>query len=106
MAAQPPSTILAAAAIAASWLGAAPVCLAEAEPAGAPAPPSAAAVFAPRAPETLRGVDGGVRLWIVQQLRRGDIVLSGSVVETQWVAAGDEAVIEIEGLGRARAVFA
>jgi 2-keto-4-pentenoate hydratase len=40
-----------------------------------------------------------------QQLRHGDVVLSGSVVETQWVAAGDEAVIEIEGLGGARVAF-
>ncbi len=38
-------------------------------------------------------------------LRRGDVVLSGSVVETQWVAKGEAAVVEIEGLGRVAAAF-
>ena len=65
---------LAAAAIVASLLGAAPSRAqtegaVEAEPAG----PTAAAVFAPRAPASLRSVDGGVRIWIVQELRRAGI---------------------------------
>jgi tetratricopeptide (TPR) repeat protein len=72
---------LAAAALAASLLGAAPLRLAAEEPVpeaevGLPAepePPRVAAVFAPRAPASLRSVDGGVRLWIVQELRRGGI---------------------------------
>ncbi|MBX6321084.1 MAG: fumarylacetoacetate hydrolase family protein [Rhodospirillaceae bacterium] len=38
-------------------------------------------------------------------LRRGDIVLSGSVVETQWVARGEEAVVEVDGLGSVSALF-
>src|SRR5215468_6497660 len=62
---------IAVAAIAASWLGAAPVC-ARAE-AGAPAAPTAAAVFRPRGPASLRSVDGGVRIWIVQELRRDGV---------------------------------
>jgi hypothetical protein len=32
-------------------------------------------------------------------------VLLGSVVETRWVAAGDEVTVAIEGLGEARATF-
>jgi tetratricopeptide (TPR) repeat protein len=69
---------LAAVAVAASLLGAAPV-RAESDPQGAPAPearspaPSAVAVFAPRAPDALRAVDGGARVWIVQTLRRGGV---------------------------------
>jgi 2-oxo-3-hexenedioate decarboxylase/2-keto-4-pentenoate hydratase len=38
-------------------------------------------------------------------LRRGEIVLLGSVVETQWVAPGDEARVAVEGLGEVVAVF-
>ncbi len=34
-------------------------------------------------------------------LRAGDVVLTGSVVTTQWLRAGDEMATEIEGLGRA-----
>jgi tetratricopeptide (TPR) repeat protein len=69
---------LAAVAVAASLLGAAPVC-AESDPIAAsieeaaPPAPSAVAVFVPRAPDVLRAVDGGVRIWIVQALRRGGI---------------------------------
>lgn len=33
-------------------------------------------------------------------LRKGEIVLLGSLVETKWLAAGDHAVIEVDGLGR------
>ncbi len=63
---------LAAAAIVASLLGAAPARLhAEPEPEAGGA--TAAAVFAPRAPASLRSVDGGVRLWIVQELRRDGV---------------------------------
>jgi 2-oxo-3-hexenedioate decarboxylase/2-keto-4-pentenoate hydratase len=32
-------------------------------------------------------------------IRAGEFVLLGSVVETKWLAAGDEARVEIEGLG-------
>jgi tetratricopeptide (TPR) repeat protein len=62
-------------AIAASWLGAAPLCVhAEDAPPTAPAEtPSAIAVFVPRAPAVLRSVEGGVRLWLMQELRRGGI---------------------------------
>jgi 2-oxo-3-hexenedioate decarboxylase/2-keto-4-pentenoate hydratase len=38
-------------------------------------------------------------------LRAGEFVLLGSVVETRWVALGDEVAVEIEGLGEARATF-
>jgi 2-keto-4-pentenoate hydratase len=37
-------------------------------------------------------------------LRRGEFVFLGSLVETKWLNAGDEVVIEIEGLGRASLV--
>jgi 2-keto-4-pentenoate hydratase len=40
------------------------------------------------------------------RLRRGDVVLSGSVVETQWVERGEETLIEIDGLGGVSATFA
>jgi 2-oxo-3-hexenedioate decarboxylase/2-keto-4-pentenoate hydratase len=40
-----------------------------------------------------------------QSLRAGDIVLSGSVVETQWVAPGDDCVVEIDALGTVSARF-
>jgi 2-keto-4-pentenoate hydratase len=40
-----------------------------------------------------------------RHLRSDDVVLSGSVVETQWVAPGDDCVVEIEGLGAASARF-
>ena len=39
-------------------------------------------------------------------LNAGSFVLLGSVVETKWIEAGDVVEIEIEGLGRARALFA
>lgn len=38
-------------------------------------------------------------------LRAGEFVLLGSVVETRWLAPGDEVRIAIEGLGEARAVL-
>jgi 2-oxo-3-hexenedioate decarboxylase/2-keto-4-pentenoate hydratase len=38
-------------------------------------------------------------------LRAGEFVLLGSVVETRWVGAGDQVVVEIEGLGEVRALF-
>jgi 2-keto-4-pentenoate hydratase len=41
-----------------------------------------------------------------RQLKAGEFVLLGSVVETRWVEAGDRVEIEIEGLGPARAEFA
>jgi 2-keto-4-pentenoate hydratase len=39
-------------------------------------------------------------------LRRGEIVLTGSVVETRWVERGDRVTIRIDGLGEASATFA
>ena len=38
-------------------------------------------------------------------LRAGEFVSTGSVVETKWMARGDDAVIEVEGLGTVRARF-
>jgi 2-keto-4-pentenoate hydratase len=38
-------------------------------------------------------------------LRAGDFVLLGSVVKTQWLAAGDRVDVELDGLGKASAVF-
>ena len=38
-------------------------------------------------------------------IRAGEFVLLGSVVETRWVSAGDEAVVAIEGLGEVSARF-
>ena len=35
-------------------------------------------------------------------LRAGEVVLLGSVVQTQWLRAGDRAAIAVEGLGEAR----
>jgi tetratricopeptide (TPR) repeat protein len=63
---------LAAAAIVASLLGAAPS-RAQTEGEAEPGGPTAAAVFAPRAAASLRSVDGGVRIWIVQELRRAGL---------------------------------
>ena len=39
-------------------------------------------------------------------LRAGDVVLTGSVVETKWVEPGDTVRVEIEGLGEASVTFA
>lgn len=41
-----------------------------------------------------------------QYLRRGEFVLLGSLVQTQWVQAGQSVVIENDRLGTARADFA
>ena len=38
-------------------------------------------------------------------LRRGMVVITGSVVSTQWPQPGEEVVVRIEGLGEARARF-
>lgn len=40
-----------------------------------------------------------------QRLKQGDFVLLGSLVQTQWVAAGESVVIENDRLGSARADF-
>jgi len=40
-----------------------------------------------------------------QHLRRGELVLLGSLVQTQWVEAGQSVVIENDRLGSARADF-
>lgn len=37
-----------------------------------------------------------------RKLEAGDVVLTGSVVATKWLKAGDEMTTEIEGLGEAR----
>ena len=39
-------------------------------------------------------------------LQAGDVVLTGSVVETKWVEAGDTVLVAIEGLGEASVTFA
>src|SRR5258707_9633582 len=39
-------------------------------------------------------------------LRAGQIVLTGSLVKTVWLNAGDEVVMELQGLGRVEATFA
>jgi 2-oxo-3-hexenedioate decarboxylase/2-keto-4-pentenoate hydratase len=41
-----------------------------------------------------------------KNLRAGQIVLTGSLVKTVWLNAGDEVFIELEGLGRVEARFA
>ena len=38
-------------------------------------------------------------------LRAGEIVLTGSLVKTVWLEAGDEAVMELEGLGSVAVSF-
>jgi 2-keto-4-pentenoate hydratase len=38
-------------------------------------------------------------------LKAGEFVTLGSIVATQWVNAGDDVQIEIDGLGSARATF-
>ena len=40
-----------------------------------------------------------------RELKSGEFVLLGSVVQTQWVAAGDLVEVEIDGLGQASARF-
>ena len=40
-----------------------------------------------------------------KSLRAGQLVLTGSLVKTVWVNAGDEVVMELEGLGRVEARF-
>ena len=39
-------------------------------------------------------------------LRAGEIVMTGSLVKTVWLAAGDEATMEFSGLGNVRVAFA
>ena len=39
-------------------------------------------------------------------LHAGEIVLTGSLVKTMWLNAGDHVVMELEGLGRVEATFA
>ena len=38
-------------------------------------------------------------------LRAGEIVLTGSLVKTVWLKAGDEVVMELAGLGRVAVAF-
>jgi 2-oxo-3-hexenedioate decarboxylase/2-keto-4-pentenoate hydratase len=40
-----------------------------------------------------------------KHLRSGEVVMLGSVVETQWVNLGDEVSVEIEGIGGALIKF-
>jgi 2-keto-4-pentenoate hydratase len=40
-----------------------------------------------------------------KSLRAGEIVLTGSLVKTAWLNAGDAVVMELEGLGRVEAKF-
>jgi 2-keto-4-pentenoate hydratase len=40
-----------------------------------------------------------------KSLRAGEIVLTGSLVKTVWLNAGDQVVVELEGLGRVEATF-
>jgi len=40
-----------------------------------------------------------------KSLRAGQLVLTGSLVKTVWLNAGDEVVMELEGLGRVEARF-
>src|SRR6478609_5412446 len=40
-----------------------------------------------------------------KNLRAGQLVLTGSLVKTVWLKAGDEVVMELEGLGRVSATF-
>ena len=39
-------------------------------------------------------------------LHKGQVVLTGSLVKTVWLSAGDSVVMELEGLGRVEASFA
>ena len=39
-------------------------------------------------------------------LHAGQIVLTGSLVKTVWLNAGDKVAMELEGLGKVRAEFA
>lgn len=39
-------------------------------------------------------------------LRAGEIVLTGSIVETRWIARGDRVSVTVDGLGEADAAFA
>jgi 2-keto-4-pentenoate hydratase len=41
-----------------------------------------------------------------EALRAGELVLTGSLVQTQWPASGDEVVVTISGLGTASVTFA
>jgi 2-oxo-3-hexenedioate decarboxylase/2-keto-4-pentenoate hydratase len=41
-----------------------------------------------------------------KSLRAGQLVLTGSLVKTVWLNAGDEVAMELEGLGRVEATFA
>jgi 2-oxo-3-hexenedioate decarboxylase/2-keto-4-pentenoate hydratase len=40
-----------------------------------------------------------------KSLRAGEIVLTGSLVKTVWLNAGDQVVVELEGLGKVEATF-
>lgn len=82
--------------------------------------PAAAGVMTVNDAATGRGVGGNVMghpfesvAWLANTLARrgrglaaGEIVLTGSIVETQWLAAGDSMRFEVEGLGEVAASFA
>jgi 2-keto-4-pentenoate hydratase len=70
--------------------------------------------------ETGRGVGGNVMghpfesvAWLANTLarrnrglKRGEIVMTGSIVETQWLAAGDVVGFAVDGLGEVAIEFA
>lgn len=81
---------------------------------------SVAGVMTVNGAETGSGVGGNVMghpfesvAWLAntlarrnRRLRAGEIVLTGSIVETQWLAAGDSVRFAVEGLGEVAASFA
>jgi 2-oxo-3-hexenedioate decarboxylase/2-keto-4-pentenoate hydratase len=81
--------------------------------------PSAAGAMTVNGAETGRGVGGNVMghpfeslAWLANTLARpgrslaaGEVVLTGSIVETQWLAAGDSMRFAVEGLGEVAASF-
>lgn len=82
--------------------------------------PSAAGAMTVNGKEIGRGVGGNVMghpfesvAWLAntlarrdRSLRAGEIVLTGSIVETQWLAVGDSMRFAVEGLGEVAASFA
>jgi 2-keto-4-pentenoate hydratase len=40
-----------------------------------------------------------------KNLRAGQLVLTGSLVKTVWLEAGDQVVMELQGLGTVKAAF-
>jgi 2-keto-4-pentenoate hydratase len=40
-----------------------------------------------------------------QNLKQGEIIMLGSIVQTQWVSKGDKVEVEIEQLGKTSVIF-